>query len=97
MDRNSVNYAVYLVTDSTPAILGDRDLCEVVEASVKGGTTIVQLRDKTSDTGDMIAMGKKLHAITKKYNVPLLINDRVDVALAVGCEGVHIGQDDMGG
>ena len=96
MDRNSVNYAVYLVTDSTPAILGDRDLYEVVEASVRGGTTIVQLRDKTSDTGDMIAMGKKLHAITKKYNVPLLINDRIDVALAVGCEGVHIGQDDMG-
>ncbi|KAL0473417.1 Hydroxyethylthiazole kinase family domain-containing protein [Neurospora intermedia] len=95
MDRNNVNYAVYLVTDSTPAILGDRDLCEVVEASVRGGTTIVQLREKTSDTGDMIAMGKKLHAITKKYNVPLLINDRVDVALAVGCEGVHIGQDDM--
>ncbi|KAK3340531.1 Hydroxyethylthiazole kinase family-domain-containing protein [Neurospora tetraspora] len=95
MDRDSVNYAVYLVTDSTPAILGDRDLCEVVEASVRGGTTIVQLRDKTSDTGDMIAMGKKLHAITKQYNVPLLINDRIDVALAVGCEGVHIGQDDM--
>lgn len=41
-------------------------------------------------------MARRLHAVTKKYNVPLLINDRIDVALAVGCEGVHIGQDDLG-
>ena len=53
-------------------------------------------RDKTSDTGLLVDTARRLHSVTKKYNVPLLINDRVDVALAVGCEGVHIGQDDLG-
>lgn len=92
----AVDYTLYLVTDSTPAILGDKDLVEVVEAACQGGITIVQYRDKTSDTGVLVKIAKSLHAVTKKYNVPLLINDRLDVALAVGCEGVHIGQDDMG-
>lgn len=59
------------------------------------GVTIVQYRDKTSDTGALISTAKKLHERCKQHNVPLLINDRVDVALAVGCEGVHLGQDDM--
>lgn len=57
--------------------------------------TIVQYRDKASDTGVLISTAKKLHEKCKQHNIPLLINDRVDVALAVGCEGVHIGQDDM--
>ena len=96
VDKTKVNYTLYLVTDSTPAILGSKDLGEVVEQAIKGGVTIVQYRDKTSDTGDLVRTAKNLHKITQKYGVPLLINDRVDVALAVGCEGVHIGQDDMG-
>jgi len=91
-----VDYSLYLVTDSTPAILGDRDLVEVVEAALEGGVTLVQYRDKVSDTGLLVSTARKLHAVTKKHNVPLLINDRVDVALAIGCEGVHIGQDDLG-
>jgi thiamine-phosphate diphosphorylase/hydroxyethylthiazole kinase len=60
------------------------------------GVTVVQYRDKTSDTGVLVETAKKLHAITQRYNVPLIINDRVDVALASGAEGVHLGQDDMG-
>lgn len=96
MPKHEVDYSLYLVTDSTPAILGDADLCEVVEAALKGGVTCVQYRDKTSDTGVLVSTGRKLHQITKKYNIPLLINDRIDVVLAVGCEGVHIGQDDLG-
>jgi thiamine-phosphate diphosphorylase/hydroxyethylthiazole kinase len=96
MPLKDVDYALYLVTDSTPAILGDKDLAEVVEAAIRGGVTIVQYRDKTSDTGALIATARRLHAVTQKYKVPLLINDRIDVALAIGCEGVHIGQDDMG-
>jgi thiamine-phosphate diphosphorylase/hydroxyethylthiazole kinase len=91
-----VDYSLYLVTDSTPNILGDKDLPQVVEAALKGGVTIVQYRDKTSDTGDLISTARRIHAVTQKYGVPLLINDRVDVALAIGCEGVHIGQDDIG-
>lgn len=96
MGKPAVDYSLYLVTDSTPAILGDRDFYHVVEESLKGGVTIVQLREKTGDTGQLVSIARKLHLITQKYKVPLLINDRVDVALAVGCEGVHIGQDDMG-
>lgn len=90
-----VDYSLYLVTDSTPAILGDKDLVTVVKAAVKGGVTVVQLRDKTSDTADLVRIAKDLHKITKAANVPLLINDRVDVALAAGVEGVHVGQDDL--
>ncbi|MBE3044514.1 thiamine phosphate synthase [Candidatus Bathyarchaeota archaeon] len=96
MSKPTVDYSLYLVTDSTPAILGDRPLASVVEAALRGGVSVVQLRDKTSDTGALIATARELHALTRKFGVPLLINDRVDVALAVGCEGVHIGQDDMG-
>ncbi|KAK4044030.1 putative hydroxyethylthiazole kinase [Parachaetomium inaequale] len=95
MAKPQVDYALYLVTDSTLGILGDRDLNGVVEASLKGGVTVVQLREKTGDTGQLVSKARELHQITRRYNVPLLINDRVDVALAVGCEGVHIGQDDM--
>lgn len=90
------DYTLYLVTDSTPAILGDKDITDVVDRAIRGGVTVVQYRDKTSDTGALIATARKLHTVTKRHNVPLLINDRVDVALAIGCEGVHLGQDDMG-
>ncbi|KAF2448142.1 TMP-TENI-domain-containing protein [Karstenula rhodostoma CBS 690.94] len=93
--KDQVDYTLYLVTDSTEAILGSRHLVEVVEQALLGGVTVVQYRDKTSDTGALIKTAKALHEKCKKHNVPLLINDRVDVALAVGCEGVHLGQDDM--
>ena len=56
----------------------------------------MQYRDKTSDTADLIKAAKSLHNITNAAGVPLLINDRVDVARAIGAEGVHIGQDDIG-
>lgn len=91
-----VDYSLYLVTDSTPSILGGRDLTDVVKEALEGGVTLVQYRDKFSDTSSMVRIAKRLHAVTKQFNVPLLINDRLDVALAVGCEGVHIGQDDIG-
>ncbi|KAK4969215.1 thiamine biosynthetic bifunctional enzyme [Elasticomyces elasticus] len=90
-----IDYSLYLVTDSTPAILGDKDLASVVEAAVEGGVTIVQLRDKTSETADLIRIAERLLEVTRPRGVPLLINDRVDVALAVGADGVHIGQDDI--
>ncbi|KAI0875105.1 Hydroxyethylthiazole kinase family-domain-containing protein [Hypoxylon argillaceum] len=95
MGKSDTDYSVYLVTDSTPAILGDKDICAVVEEALRGGVTCVQYRDKTSDTGALVQTARRLHAITRRHGVPLLINDRVDVALAVGCEGVHVGQDDL--
>lgn len=93
--KPQTDHSLYLVTDSTDAILGQRDLCEVVQQAIEGGVTLVQYRDKTSDTGALIATAKRLYAICRLHGVPLIINDRVDVALAVGCEGVHVGQDDM--
>lgn len=93
--KNQVDWSLYLVTDSTAAILGDKDIVHVVEQAIQGGVTVVQYRDKHADTGVMIDIAAKLHAVTQKYKVPLLINDRVDVCQAVGAEGVHIGQDDM--
>jgi thiamine-phosphate diphosphorylase / hydroxyethylthiazole kinase len=96
MAKPTVNYGLYLVTDSTPEILGDRSLEEVVEASLRGGVTILQYRDKHSERPVAVETAKKLHAIAHRYNVPLLINDRVDIAAEIDCEGVHIGQDDMG-
>ncbi|PSK51701.1 hypothetical protein B9Z65_2968 [Elsinoe australis] len=96
MDASRVDYSLYLVTDNTPAILGSKDLVEVVRAAVEGGTTIVQLRDKTSETTDLIRIATELREICNKYNVPLIINDRVDVALASDADGVHLGQEDMG-
>ena len=91
----SVGSCLYLVTDSTPAIVRNRDVVSLVLEALEGGVTMVQYRDKTSETGDLIKMGRRLHEVCKRFSVPLLINDRVDVALAVGCEGVHIGQEDM--
>ena len=64
--------------------------------TITTGVTIVQYRDKTSDTADLIKTAKQLHEVTQRHGVPLLINDRVDVAVAAGVEGVHLGQDDMG-
>ncbi|MCJ1478194.1 hypothetical protein MMC13_006870 [Lambiella insularis] len=90
-----VRYSLYLVTDSTQAVLGDRDLAALVRQALEGGVTIVQYRDKISDTATLIDTATRLHNLTREYGVPLLINDRVDVALAVGAEGVHVGQDDM--
>ncbi|KAK5664180.1 hypothetical protein OQA88_396 [Cercophora sp. LCS_1] len=94
MKKSSIDYSLYLVTDSTPAILGSRDLVDVVEESLRGGVSCVQLREKTGTTEEVIALAKRLHWVTQRYGVPLLINDRVDVAKAVECEGVHVGQDD---
>ncbi|KIW25203.1 hydroxyethylthiazole kinase [Cladophialophora immunda] len=91
----SIDWSLYLVTDSTPAILGDKDLLHIVDEAIQGGVGVVQYREKHADTGAMVDVAAKLHAITRKHGVPLLINDRVDVCLAVGAEGVHIGQDDM--
>lgn len=84
---------LYLVTDRALSL--GRSLEEVVSEAVAGGVTIVQLREKDAPTGEFVQLGKRLKEILKPYGVPLIINDRVDVALAVDAEGVHIGQSDM--
>jgi thiamine-phosphate pyrophosphorylase len=84
---------LYLVTDES-ACLG-RDIFWVVEEAVKGGVTMVQLREKFLDTRAFIDRAIKMRAILAPYNVPLIINDRVDVALASDADGVHVGQSDV--
>ena len=85
--------ALYLVTDRGLSL--GRDLETVVLQAVEGGVTLVQLREKDIDTRDFIALAQRLKAALEGSGVPLLINDRVDVALAVDADGVHIGQSDM--
>lgn len=88
-----LNLELYLVTDEA-ACLG-RDFYWVVEEAVKGGVTMVQLREKSLSTRAFIDRAARLKSLLETYNVPLIINDRVDVALAVDADGVHIGQSDM--
>lgn len=85
--------SLYLVTDSE--LCGQRSLMEVVAAAVRGGCTMVQLREKHLDTGAFVARARVLRDILLGTGVPLIINDRVDVALAAGADGVHLGQSDM--
>ncbi|MCD8261413.1 MAG: thiamine phosphate synthase [Bacteroides sp.] len=84
---------LYLVTDEE--LLLGKELFQTVEAAVKGGVTMVQLREKNSSTRDFICKAIRLKEILAPYRVPLLINDRIDVALAADADGVHIGQSDM--
>lgn len=84
---------LYLVTDR-PLSLG-RDIEWIVSEAVRGGATMVQLREKEIDTREFIELALRIKPILQKAGVPLIINDRVDVALAVDADGVHIGQSDM--
>lgn len=84
---------LYLVTDQ--ASLRGRTLTEVVLAAVKGGVSCVQLREKTLATRDFVALALAVKDLLAPFDVPLIINDRLDVALACGAQGVHLGQSDM--
>ncbi|KAI8377530.1 Hydroxyethylthiazole kinase family-domain-containing protein [Radiomyces spectabilis] len=94
MSPKHVDYSLYLVTDSSLVPEGATFLGQI-EQALQGGVTLVQLREKESDTGPFIQLALQVKQLTQKYNVPLIINDRLDVAIAVDADGVHIGQDDM--
>lgn len=89
----NINYQLYLVTDQT--CLRNQTLEQAVEQAILGGVTLVQLREKTLNSKGFYQQALTIKAICQKYNVPLLINDRVDIALAVDADGVHIGQSDL--
>ena len=93
MKKEDIDYSVYLVTDRRNKT--DEEFLNIIEEAIKGGTTIVQLREKTASTKEFYELALRVKKITSRYGVPLLINDRIDIALAVDSEGVHIGQDDM--
>jgi thiamine-phosphate pyrophosphorylase len=84
---------LYAIVD--PQNTGGHDLIDLARAVAAGGATLVQLRDKVNDTGRMVEEARALKAALATFGVPLIINDRVDVALAAGADGVHVGQDDM--
>ena len=84
---------LYAVTDR--AWVGEQTLYQQVESALKGGATCVQLREKHLDDADFLQEAIEIHALCQQYGVPLFINDNVDVAIACGAEGVHVGQEDM--
>lgn len=88
-----IDYGVYLVTDRDLSL--NRPLTEIVEKAAKGGVSIVQLREKTLSTRDFYLEAKKIKTILDDYKIPLIINDRLDIALAVDADGLHIGQSDI--
>lgn len=89
----NIDYSLYLVTDR--GLCRGRELISVVLEAVKGGVNMVQLREKQASAGEFFQLARQLKKLLSELNVPLLINDRVDVALAVGADGVHIGQEDI--
>lgn len=91
--RRAFDPRLYLVTDRDQ--MGGRDIRWVVESALRGGVTAVQVREKNCGTREFIAVARKLQPVLAAHGVPLIINDRVDVALAVGAGGVHLGQSDM--
>jgi thiamine-phosphate pyrophosphorylase len=93
MKQRHVDYRVYLVTDR-PLCLG-RDLLDIVRQAVQAGVGLVQLREKQASTRQFVELARAVRTITSNASVPLLINDRIDVALAVEADGVHVGQSDM--
>lgn len=87
-----LDLSLYLVTDKSDDV---EKFLNTIEEAIKGGTTVVQIREKTADTLDFYNLALKVKEITTRYGIPLIINDRVDVALAVDADGVHVGQTDM--
>ncbi len=85
--------SLYFITDSTG--YEEDEFLRRVEAALQGGVAILQIREKNKSTRAYIDLAEKVHALTRRYGVPLIIDDRVDVALAVDAEGVHLGAEDM--
>ena len=91
--KEKIDYSIYLLTDD--ACLQGRPLLACVEEALGAGVTLLQYRSKYKDGGAMYQEALALKELCDRYHVPLIINDRVDVALAVGAAGVHVGQDDL--
>jgi thiamine-phosphate pyrophosphorylase len=84
---------MYFITDSTN--YSEAEFLRRIEEACKGGVTLLQLREKDKTTRDYLSLAEKVHTITMRYDIPLIIDDRVDIALAINAEGVHVGQSDL--
>ena len=85
--------SLYFITDSTG--LSEGEFLRRTEAALQGGVTLLQLREKNRTTREYLTLAEKVHELTRRYDVPLLIDDRRDVAMAMAAEGVHLGQSDL--
>ena len=88
-----IDTSLYFITDSTG--FTEEEFLQRIEAALQGGVTFLQIREKEKTTREYLSLAQKVHALTRKYNVPLIIDDRLDIALAMDAEGVHLGQSDM--
>lgn len=93
MKYDNIDYSIYLVTDRQ--LISTETLEQAVEKSIIGGCTIVQLREKDISSLEFYNTGLKIKEITDRYNIPLIINDRIDIAMSVDADGVHLGQSDI--
>ncbi len=84
---------LYAVTDRT--WVGEKTLYQQVEEALRGGVTCVQLREKDMSDGEFLQEAKEIHALCQQYGVPFIVNDNVEIAVACGAEGIHVGQEDM--
>lgn len=89
----SLDMMLYFITDSTG--FEEEEFLRRVREALEGGASILQLREKNKTTREYMALAQKVHELTKQYGVPLIIDDRLDVAMAVDAEGVHLGQSDL--
>lgn len=93
LGKQAVDYSLYLVTDQ--AIMQDRDFLACVEEALAGGVTLLQLREKNLSSRDFYTLALRLKELCQQYRVPLIINDRLDIMLAVDADGLHVGQEDI--
>jgi len=90
---NPKDLRLYLCTDRLLAM--GRPITQAVEQAIQGGVTMVQLREKDASTRDFYQVALEIQAVTRRHGIPLVVNDRLDIALAIGADGVHLGQSDM--
>jgi thiamine-phosphate pyrophosphorylase len=93
MVRKEIDYLLYLVTDRR--WLGESSLWDSVEEAILGGVTLVQLREKEISSREYLELARRVKRVTDRHGVPLIINDRIDIALAVDAAGVHVGPEDL--
>jgi thiamine-phosphate pyrophosphorylase len=93
LNKYGINYALYLVTDR--GMLGERNLVRSIAEAILGGVTVVQLREKALSTLEFYRMAQEVKNLTDSFKVPLIVNDRLDIALAIDAAGLHVGQKDL--
>lgn len=93
MDKKNVDYTLYFVTDRN--IMSSEKIEDAVISAIEGGVTVIQLREKNISSREFFETAVKIREICKSHNIPLIINDRADIAKAADCDGVHIGGDDL--